>query len=115
MNSIEDLNHCEVLMCFSFLETHHLLDQKRYNQDQLFLYAFECENLKAAAQFFPERDINSVVNEEKENAFMLACLTGNITLVKWLVEKQINVHALNKWGESALFYATKSNNFNLVK
>lgn len=66
-------------------------------------------------------DIIKFLVEEKQfdvnldNPFSIACLSGNLDLVKYFVSKGVEVSILNVQNESPFFLAMKEGNFEIVK
>lgn len=58
-------------------------------------------------------DIN-VISYDDHNFFMRACYSGNVELVKYLIDK-VDVNMKNFHGDNAFIYACKSGNIELVK
>ena len=60
-------------------------------------------------------DIDKFINEYNETYLFKYCLDGNLTIVKYLIEHNANIHLINSDGENCLFNACRSKNIKLVK
>ena len=56
-----------------------------------------------------------IVDELGMSPLMKAALQNDITLVSFLLKHTSNINAEDKMGNSALYYATKNNNIDIVK
>lgn len=61
----------------------------------------------------PKTNVNCL-DEEGNNAFIIACIDKNIDLIKLLHRSRINIHHKNDQGYGALYYAITNNNNKLL-
>lgn len=68
-----------------------------------------------AVKYLVEHGADVNAKDDGETALMKAAKAGHWDVVEWLVEHGANINEKDKSGNTALMYATKNNNFEMVK
>ena len=98
------------------VEAKTMYNKKSADDKQLIHYAVLGGQIDLIPKIVELTEVSYFVRDEFGNTLLhYATRTSNLTLVKFLIEKGLDVNALNDQYETPVFTAVKNNNFDIVK